>query len=128
MEPTCLAPFAANANAVVSGLHSFRRLRLPDVSHDSSSSQRSFDVYCAQKAAPPGSSVYYALRQAPLNRQPLLTALYALRRELEETVKHTSDPTIGRARLIWWEQELAALAAGQPSHPVTQALAAHGAD
>jgi 15-cis-phytoene synthase len=98
------------------------------VSHDSSSSQRSFDAYCAQKAAPPGSSVYYALRQAPLDRQPLLTALYALRRELEETVKHTSDPTIGRARLMWWKQELAALASGQPSHPVTQALAAHGAD
>jgi 15-cis-phytoene synthase len=98
------------------------------VSQESRPSQRNFDEYCAQKAAPPGSSVYYALRQAPLGRQPLLTALYALRRELEETVKDTSDPAIGRTKLAWWQKELAALAAGEPSHPVSQALAAHGAD
>ncbi|WP_179403885.1 presqualene diphosphate synthase HpnD [Burkholderia guangdongensis] len=84
-----------------------------------------FDDYCQQKAAPPGSSVYYALRQAPFAVQPRLTALYALRRELEETVKETSDPTVGHTKLAWWHKELAALAAGQPSHPVTKALAAH---
>jgi 15-cis-phytoene synthase len=98
------------------------------VSQNSRPAQRNFDDYCAQKAAPPGSSVYYALRQAPLAQQPLLTALFALRRELEDTVKNTSDPVIGRAKLAWWQQELGALAAGRPSHPVTLALAAHGAD
>ena len=55
----------------------------------------------------------------------MLTALFALRRELEETVKETSDPTIGRTKLAWWQKELAALAAGQPSHPVAKALHAH---
>jgi len=84
-----------------------------------------FDDYCQQKAAPPGSSTYYALRQARAASQPLLTALFALRRELEETVKETSDPTIGRTKLAWWQKELASLAAGSPSHPVSQALAAH---
>lgn len=84
-----------------------------------------FDNYCQQKAAPPGSSAYYALRQAPFARQPLLTALFALRRELEETVKETSDPTIGHTKLAWWQKELAALTEGQPSHPVSKALAAH---
>ncbi|RFU47763.1 squalene/phytoene synthase family protein [Paraburkholderia sp. DHOC27] len=84
-----------------------------------------FDEYCQQKAAPPGSSSYYALRQASAARQPLLTALFALRRELEETVKETSDPTIGRTKLAWWQKELAALAAGEPSHPVSKALAAY---
>ncbi|MEA3116906.1 MAG: 15-cis-phytoene synthase [Paraburkholderia sp.] len=98
------------------------------MSQDSRPAQRNFDDYCAQKAAPPGSSVYYALRQAPLARQPLLTALFALRRELEETVKYTSDPAIGRAKLTWWQQEFGALAEGRPSHPVTLALAAHGMD
>ncbi|WP_207001571.1 squalene/phytoene synthase family protein [Trinickia mobilis] len=87
-----------------------------------------FDEYCQQKAAPPGSSAYYALRQAPLARQPLLTALFALRRELEETVQETSDPTVGRTKLAWWQKETAALAAGQPSHPVSLALAAHCSD
>lgn len=84
-----------------------------------------FDDYCQQKAAPAGSSVYYALRQAPFAVQPRLTALFALRRELEETVKETSDPTVGHTKLAWWHKELAALAAGEPSHPVTKALAQH---
>lgn len=87
-----------------------------------------FDDYCQQKAAPPGSSVYYALRQAPVACQPLLTALFALRRELEDTVKETSDPTVGRTKLAWWQKETAALAAGQPSHPVSLALASHCSD
>src|SRR6201996_7344073 len=87
--------------------------------------QVNFDEYCQQKAAPPGSSSYYALRQAPAGRQPLLTALFALRREFEETVKETSDPTVGRTKLAWWQKEAAALAAGEPSHPVSKALAAH---
>lgn len=87
-----------------------------------------FDEYCAQKAAPPGSSAYYALRQAPAARQPFLTALFALRRELEETVKDVRDPTIGRTKLAWWQKEMAALAGGQPSHPVSHALAAHCVD
>ena len=71
-----------------------------------------FDEYCQQKAAPPGSSTYYALRQAPAASQPLLSALFALRREFEETVKETSDPAIGRTKLAWWQNELAALASG----------------
>ena len=84
-----------------------------------------FDEYCQQKAAPPGSSTYYSLRQAPATRQPLLTALFALRREFEETVKETSDPSIGRTKLAWWQNEIAALASGAPSHPVSKALAAY---
>jgi 15-cis-phytoene synthase len=84
-----------------------------------------FDEYCQQKAAPPGSSTYYALRQAPVARQSLLTAWFALRREFEETVKETSDPTIGRTKLAWWQNEAAALAAGEPTHPVSKALAAY---
>ncbi|MFT4066805.1 squalene/phytoene synthase family protein [Paraburkholderia sp.] len=84
-----------------------------------------FDEYCQQKAAPPGSSTYYALRQARAASQPLLTALFALRREFEETVKETSDPAVGRTKLAWWQKEIASLAAGSPSHPVSKALAAH---
>ncbi|MCC8391382.1 squalene/phytoene synthase family protein [Paraburkholderia sp. MMS20-SJTR3] len=84
-----------------------------------------FDDYCQQKAAPPGSSTYYALRQASAASQPLLTALFALRRELEETVQETSDPAVGRTKLAWWQKELAALAAGSASHPVSKALEAH---
>jgi 15-cis-phytoene synthase len=87
-----------------------------------------FDDYCQQKAAPDGSSTYYALRRAPSARQPLLTAFYALRRELEDTVKETSDPTIGRTKHAWWQKELASLFGGEPAHPVTKAIAAHRAN
>ncbi|SAK77527.1 squalene/phytoene synthase [Caballeronia hypogeia] len=87
-----------------------------------------FDDYCQQKAAPEGSSTYYALRRAPAASQPLLTALYALHRELEETVKETSDPTIGRTKHAWWQGELARLDGGEPTHPVTKALKAHAGD
>ncbi|WP_027211208.1 squalene/phytoene synthase family protein [Burkholderia sp. WSM2232] len=83
-----------------------------------------FDEYCQQKAAPPGSSTYYALRQAPAASQARLTALFALRREFEETVKEVSDPAIGRTKLAWWQNELGALASGSPTHPVSKALAA----
>ncbi|AQG98552.1 squalene synthase HpnD [Burkholderia sp. KK1] len=87
-----------------------------------------FDDYCQQKAAPEGSGTYYALRRAPASSQPLLTALYALYRELEETVKETSDPTIGRTKHAWWQGELARLDGGEPTHPVTKALKAHAGD
>ncbi|CBW75213.1 Phytoene synthase (EC 2.5.1.32) [Mycetohabitans rhizoxinica HKI 454] len=81
------------------------------------------DDYCQQKAAPAGSSTYYALRQAPLTAQPLLTALYALHRELAESVSEVSDPAVGRAKLAWWQREFGALAQDAPTHPVTQAIA-----
>lgn len=87
-----------------------------------------FDDYCQQKAAPEGSGTYYALRRAPAASQPLLTALFALYRELEETVKETSDPTIGRTKHAWWQSELGRLDGGEPTHPVTKALQAHEGD
>lgn len=87
-----------------------------------------FDDYCQQKAAPDGSGTYYALRRAPATKQPLLTALFALHRELEETVKETSDPTIGRTKHAWWQSELGRLDGGEPTHPVTKALQAHAGD
>ena len=86
------------------------------------------DDYCQEKAAPAGSTAYYALRQAPLRARPLLTALYALHRELAESASEISDPTVGRTKLAWWQAELGALANGTPSHPVTQAIARHGGD
>jgi len=102
-----------------------RHTRRPHRASAPHSIQVNFDEYCQQKAAPPGSSSYYVLRQAPAGRQPLLTALFALRREFEETVKETSDPAIGRTKLAWWQNETNALAAGTPSHPVSKALLAH---
>jgi len=87
-----------------------------------------FDHYCQQKAAPAGSAVYYALRQAKAADRPGLTALFAYRRELEETIETCSEVAVGQAKLVWWQRELQSLAGGDgaaPAHPVTRALAAH---
>ncbi len=115
------------ADATIFGLARARRAPVasPFARSSPHSNPVNFDEYCQQKAAPPGSSTYYALRQGPATSQPLLTALFALRREFEETVKEVSDPAIGRTKLAWWQNEIAALASGAPSHPVSKALAAY---
>lgn len=100
-----------------------------------------FDLYCQDKAAPVGTPAYYALRQAAIGQRPLLTALFAFRRELEDTVEHCSEVAVGQAKLAWWQSEIASLAVlgpadslvsvdptgpGRvPAHPVTLALAAY---
>lgn len=113
---------------VSDGLFRAARAHFPTLKKCRETSAVNFDDYCLQKAAPPGSSIYYALRQASAARQPLLAALFALRRELEETARETSDPTVGRTKLAWWQKELAALAEGKAAHPVSQALARHLGD
>ncbi|RKP54733.1 squalene/phytoene synthase family protein [Pararobbsia silviterrae] len=76
------------------------------------------DQYTQEKGAPLGSSAYYAVLRAPASRRRALTALFALRRELEETVEQSSDTAVGHAKLAWWQRELATIADGQPTHPV----------
>jgi phytoene synthase len=90
-----------------------------------------FDLYCQQKAAPVGSAVYYALRQCAAADRPRLTAVFAFRRELEETIETCSDISIGQAKLAWWQGEIETLSVGSqtpPTHPVARALHAHLAE
>lgn len=82
------------------------------------------DDYCQQKAAASGSSFYYSFLFLPPERRRAITALYAFCREVDDVVDECSDPTLARAKLAWWRTEVAALYAGKPGHPVTQALAA----
>ena len=88
-----------------------------------------FDLYCQEKAAPAGSPAYYALGQAAAQHRARLTAVFAFRRELEDTVEHCSEVAVGQAKLAWWQNELASLAGSDPArvpgHPVALALAAH---
>jgi phytoene synthase len=83
------------------------------------------DQYCREKLAAGASSVHYSLLFAPVERRRAATAVYALRRELDETVEAASDPSVARAGLGWWAQELQCLFDGAPQHPVTRALAPH---
>jgi phytoene synthase len=81
------------------------------------------DEYCQRKAAQSGSSFYYSFLFLPPERRRAITALYAFCREVDDVVDECADPGVAAAKLGWWREEIAALEAGRPQHPVTQALA-----
>lgn len=80
--------------------------------------------YCQQKAATSGSSFYYSFLFLPREKREAITALYAFCREVDDVADECSDVALARTKLAWWRTEIANLYAGQPQHPVTQALAA----
>ncbi len=83
------------------------------------------DAYCQDKAARSGSSFYYSFLFLPPPQRRAITALYAFCREVDDTVDNSSDAGLARTKLEWWRTEIGRLYAGQPQHPVTQALAPH---
>ena len=83
------------------------------------------DNYCADKAAPPGSDVYYSVLFLTPERRRATIALEAVRRELEDAVRDATDPAVVQTKLQWWRLELARLFEGRPDHPATKALQPH---
>jgi 15-cis-phytoene synthase len=83
------------------------------------------DQYCREKLAAHASSLHYSLLFSPIERRRVATALYALRRELDEAVEQASDATVARRAIGWWAEEVQRLFEGTPQHPVTRALAPH---
>ncbi len=81
------------------------------------------DDYCAQKVKASGSSFTLSFRFLEPARREAITALYAFCREVDDVVDACREPAIARAKLDWWRAELTTLEDGQPTHPVTQALA-----
>ena len=80
------------------------------------------DAYCEQKAVQSGSSFFYSFRFLPPERRRAITALYAFCREVDDVVDEVADPGVARLKLAWWRNEIGAVFAGQPRHPVAQAL------
>jgi len=78
--------------------------------------------YVQQKAAASGSSFYYAFLFLPAPRRAAITAFYAFCREVDDVVDEATDAGVAAAKLVWWQGEVAQSFAGQPSHPVMQAL------
>ena len=79
-------------------------------------------AYCQEKAAQSGSSFYYSFLFLPKARREAITALYAFCREVDDIADECSDTALARTKLEWWRVELARTFAGEPSHPVSQAL------
>ena len=82
----------------------------------------SAQAYCQQKAAASGSSFYYSFLFLPKAKREAITALYALCREVDDVADECTDINIARTKLAWWRNEIRQLYAGNPQHPVTQAL------
>jgi len=80
------------------------------------------EQYVQQKAAASGSSFYYAFLFLPKPRRAAITAFYAFCREVDDVVDDMVDPGVAATKLAWWQGEVAKAYAGQPSHPVMQAL------
>eukprot|EP01036_Dinobryon_divergens_P002536 gene2536-3332_t len=78
--------------------------------------------YVQQKAAASGSSFYYAFLFLPAERRAAITAFYAFCREVDDVVDEVHDPQVAATKLAWWRKEVAESFAGQPHHPVMQAL------
>lgn len=79
-------------------------------------------AFCQDKAAPHGSSFYYATLYQPEAQQQALFAVEALWRELQSCISECSDESVARAKLDWWRSELARSLEGQARHPVGVAL------
>jgi phytoene synthase len=79
--------------------------------------------YCQNKAARQGTSLYYSLLFLPESQRQTVTALYAYQKEIGDTIIECSDIAIAKAKLQWWQEEIARLFAGRPRHPVSQSLA-----
>lgn len=74
------------------------------------------DDYCADKAAPPGSSLYYSVLFLAPERRRATIALEAMRRELEDAVRDATDPAVVQSKLQWWRHELARLSEDRRAH------------
>lgn len=81
--------------------------------------------YVEQKAAASGSSFYYAFMFLPPERRAAITAFYAYCREVDDVVDEVHDRGVAATKLAWWQGEVERSYAGQPTHPVMQALMPH---
>lgn len=76
-----------------------------------------------QKLATAPLDLRLALTFSPAADRAALTALFALYLEIREVPAECRDSGVAEVKLVWWQQEIEALYAGKPRHPLTQALA-----
>ncbi len=74
------------------------------------------------RATPPGSSLYYAVRFAPRTVRDLMAALAGWRHQVHAVLDEVSDPGVARLKLDWWREEIRRTLDGAPRHPLSHVL------
>jgi 15-cis-phytoene synthase len=77
---------------------------------------------CRRKLIDSNPIDYYSAVFAPADRRAAAFALYAFWQEVRETVDECSEVDVALRKLAWWHDEVQAMYAGQPRHPVSIAL------
>jgi phytoene synthase len=62
---------------------------------------------------------------SPVTQRAALTALFAVYLEIREVPAECRDPGVADVKLRWWEEEIGALYASKPRHPLTRTLLPH---
>jgi phytoene synthase len=82
------------------------------------------DATYRTRAVPLGSARYWSWLFADSAARAPLLGIYALLAEWNALIDPATEPAAGRIKLAWWQQEIARLIAGRPSHPIGLYLAA----
>jgi phytoene synthase len=69
-----------------------------------------------------GSAAELALLFCDPGIRPAMLALHAYRRDIDNAILRPADPTVVRAKLAWWGEELERLSRSVPRHPITTSL------
>jgi phytoene synthase len=75
-----------------------------------------------QRVESAGTSFYWAMRLLPPERRDSMYALYAFCREVDDIADDAGPPEQKKQALAAWREEIDALYAGRPSHPIARAL------
>lgn len=82
---------------------------------------------CENLALAPLADFAGVHRFIPAAHEPQLLAFEALFRSIRDIPLSVSDPSVGMAKLGWWQQELAKAASEGSQHPVVRAMVQTGA-
>ena len=78
--------------------------------------------YVADVTRASGSSFFLPMMVLPRPRREAMLALYAFCRETDDVADEIEDSALSSALIKAWAEEIEALFAGHPNHPVSQAL------
>ncbi len=80
------------------------------------------ELYCQEKAAPIGSSMYYSTLFHKTLEKRYLHALFAFQQELIDAVMDCQDAGVARIKLQWWCEEIDRIFSAQSRHPLGKEL------